>query len=319
MPGPQDALCKHAFTDLEHARGLLRGMVPSAIEKLVEWDTLARDMTTLVGPHFDETTPDLLYQVRLSGRDAFIYVLLEHQSTSDLEMHLRLLDAMVRIWWTHGKETGTTKPLPAILPVVLHHSESGWSAPTDFSAMLDLDADALDVLRPHLPLFRFVLDDISKATDEALRSRAAATPFGRMMLVGLRYGRTDEGLFAATARWKDVVGQIRAQPGGEYAFNLFVRYAYLVGKRPPDEVIRELKAALRGAVEEDVVASSWDQLTEEVGAREARSLLLSQVEERFGAVDDTARARIEAANLGTLRHWVRRFARAATLADVFER
>jgi hypothetical protein len=318
MAGPHDALCKHAFTDLEHARGLLRGMVPPAIEKLVDWDTLARDMTTLVGRALDERTADVLYQVRLGGRDAFIYVLLEHQSTGCPEMHLRLLDAMVRIWWRHGTASGATKPLPAILPVVLHHSDSGWSTPTDLAALLDLDADALEVLRPHLPLFQFVLDDISKATDEALRARETATPFGRMMLVALRYGRTDEGLFAAAARWKDIVAQILAQPGGEYAFNLFVSYAQLVGKRPPAAVLHDLKTALRGAVEEDVVATTWDQLTEEVGAREARNLLLSQVEERFGPMDDTARARIEAADLATLRRWARRFARAATLAEVFE-
>jgi hypothetical protein len=293
-------------------------MVPPAIEKLIDWDTLARDMTTLVGPHFDETTPDLLYQVRLGGRDAFIYVLLEHQSTGCPEMHLRLLDAMVRIWWRHGTASGATKPLPAILPVVLHHSDSGWSKPTDLAALLDLDADALEVLRPHLPLFQFVLDDISKATDEDIRRRETATPFGRMMLVALRYGRTDEGLFAAAARWKDVVGQIRAQPGGEYAFNLFVRYVYLVGKRPPGEVIRDLKAALRGAVEEDVVATTWDQMMEEGGARETRKLLLRQVELRFGRTDERVRARIDAANLATLERWSERVITATTLAEVFD-
>ena len=36
--------------------------------------------------------------------------------------------------------------LPAILPLVLHHSEAGWVSPTTMHGIVDLDADAMSVV-----------------------------------------------------------------------------------------------------------------------------------------------------------------------------
>ena len=47
---------------------------------------------------------DLLYRVQLAGRPAFVYVLLEHQSTVDTLMPLRLLGYLVRVLERHARE-----------------------------------------------------------------------------------------------------------------------------------------------------------------------------------------------------------------------
>ena len=63
------------------------------------------------------------------------------------------------------------KKLPAILPIVVHHSATGWTAPVAFEDMLDADAELLDALGPYVPRFRFLLDDLSTQTDADLRAR----------------------------------------------------------------------------------------------------------------------------------------------------
>ena len=43
---------------------------------------------------------------------------------------------------SHEGATG----LPAILPMVVHHSPAGWTAPMQFAELLDLDAHGLQLL-----------------------------------------------------------------------------------------------------------------------------------------------------------------------------
>lgn len=59
-----------------------------------------------------------------------------------------------------------------IVPVVLHHSDKGWTTSTAFEELLDADEALLAAVAAYVPRFRFVLDDISHASDEALKARA---------------------------------------------------------------------------------------------------------------------------------------------------
>jgi hypothetical protein len=62
--------------------------------------------------------------------------------------------------------------MPVIIPVVLHHSPKGWTAEVSFEALLDIDPELFETIAPYVPRFRFILDDISATSDEALRVRA---------------------------------------------------------------------------------------------------------------------------------------------------
>src|SRR5690348_17175115 len=75
-----------------------------------------------------------------------------------------------------------------LLPVVIHHSERGWTRPTAFDALYDVDSDVLAQVREHVPHFRFVLDDISDSSDTELRLRAM-TALGRLVLLCFRHSR----------------------------------------------------------------------------------------------------------------------------------
>src|SRR5262249_29431086 len=145
------------------------------------------------GSFIDETLTerlsDLLFSIRLGGRPALLCLLFEHQSESVPLMALRLLRYEVRIWDAWVRENPKAKRIPAVIPAVLHHSAEGWTAAVAFEELLDVDPELLDVIAPYVPRFRFVLDDISAATDDELRGRAM-TALGRLVLWCLRYSRT---------------------------------------------------------------------------------------------------------------------------------
>lgn len=88
---------------------------------------------------------DLLYRVPfMSGkRSVWIYVLLEHQSSPDLAMALRVLTYMVQIWnaqvrgWDDAKTPASKRKLHPILPVVFYTGKRKWKTPIGLAAMME--------------------------------------------------------------------------------------------------------------------------------------------------------------------------------------
>lgn len=154
MPTPHDHLFKHTFADPAHAAAILR----TALARRVEWSTLEVLPNELVGDELTAKHSDLLFQVRIGGRPARLILLLEHQSGVDLCMLLRLLGYMLEIWRDHQREHPGER-LPVVVPIVLHHSASGWTAATELVELMDMDPDDREALLLYFPNFRMVLDD----------------------------------------------------------------------------------------------------------------------------------------------------------------
>ena len=143
-PPPHDALFKAAFGQPDLARSELELVLPVEIQAHLDLATLDVVPGSFVDEDLRHAHTDLLYRVgtRTDG-DALVYLLMEHQSTFDARMPLRLLRYMVRVWdrWERDHPTGK---LPVVLPVVLHHDRDGWRAAPEFASILDASPD----LRP---------------------------------------------------------------------------------------------------------------------------------------------------------------------------
>jgi predicted transposase/invertase (TIGR01784 family) len=132
MPGPHDLFVRFTFGHPERAMAELRAALPSFVVSRVDWDSLRRESGSVVDPRLRETQSDLLFSARLkdSGRELLLYVLLEHQSSVDRWMALRMLRYVVRLLerWREGHpEDGL---LPVVVPLVMYHGPEGaWTAP----------------------------------------------------------------------------------------------------------------------------------------------------------------------------------------------
>lgn len=179
----------------ENAASEIRTAQPAAIVARIDLTDLRLQPGSFVHPDLRNRYSDLLYRTRLDSHPAYIYILMEHQSSSDRFMAFRMLEHMVAIWRQHladnhrdrrGNRLGVAgaTTLPAIIPLVVHNTAEGraWSAPTEFSDLLDLDDYAREALGPYLPRFRFMLDDVAALAPAALRERDL-TPAARVLLV----------------------------------------------------------------------------------------------------------------------------------------
>ena len=318
-PSPHDALFKAIFAQPEHAAGELRWLLPVAIAASIDWPTLTLCSGSYVEEVLRSRHSDLLFSATCAGKTTvLIYLLFEHQSTDDPRMAFRLLRYMVRIWDEHLRTNPTAARLPAILPLVLHHSAEGWTSPTDFHALLDLDADTLPLVAAHVPSFRFLLDDVSAETDESLRARAM-TALGRLLLFCLRHGREPARFLQEIARWLGLVAEARAAPGGPEALQLIWRYIVTANNpADPQELVKQFLAVV-GKEEESEIMSIADWYEErglQAGLKTgARNALLRQLRARFGALPEAAASRIEVADTAQLDIWLDRVLTAASLDE----
>jgi len=307
---PHDALFKAAFTKLRHARGLLRALVPAPLERRIAWPSLRLESGIVVGDEdLDEQRMDLVYSVRAGERRMLLYVLAEHQSKVDPWMAFRLLCYMVAIWKGFRAQHPRAKKLPPIFPMVVHHSPTGWTAPVAFEDMLDADADLLDALGPHVPRFRFLLDDLSAQTDADLRARTRMTAGGRVAILSLKHGR---GQIAGRIR---VLSPDGRAPAARDVLASVLRYILETSRAEP-ATLRELLAREVGREAAEEIMTTAEMLRREGEARGKRGALLLQLRQRFGPVPAATVARIEKASAAELDAWFTRVLTASSLNDV---
>ena len=315
---PHDALFKAAFTKLRHARGLLRALVPEALGRQIAWPTLRIESGIAVGDEdLDEQRMDLVYSVRAGKRRVLLYVLAEHQSKVDPWMAFRLLCYLVAIWKGYRAQSPRAKSLPPILPIVVHHSPTGWTAPVAFEDLLDADTELLDAFGPYLPRFRFLLDDLSSQTDADLRARTQMTAGGRVAILSLKHGRDQVAL-----RIRVLSPDGRA-PAARDVLVSVLRYILETSRADP-ATLRELLARQVGREAAEEIMTTAEMLRREGEARgEARGelkgkrgTLLLLLRQRFGRLPAAAVARVNEAGTGELDAWSGRVLTASSLEDV---
>ena len=134
MTSPHDALVKSAFSQIEHATGLLRQVLSPELAARVDFTTLALCPGSFVDEALRERHTDLLFAAKIAGHEARIYLLFEHKSQVEALLPLQLLRYLLRAWEAWLVEHPQAKRIPVIVPVVLHHSKSGWTAATSFES-----------------------------------------------------------------------------------------------------------------------------------------------------------------------------------------
>ena len=323
---PHDSLFKAIFSRLEHAASVLRAVLPPRIAARIDFGALVLVPGSFIDEDLAASHTDLLFSATFSGHPLLIYVLFEHQSTFDPWMPLRLLRYMLRIWDAYRAAHPQTRCIPLILPVVLHHSARGWQGTVAFEDLFDVDPDTLSVFAPYIPGFRFILEDISFETDEALRTRAM-TALARLALWCLRHAREPDELLESFFAWTELVREVLRAPNGGAAFALVLEYILTVSDRPPEEVLPRLFAATGAEIREEIVSTA-DMLREEgrlkgwlEGRTEGRtegqrSMLLKLLAIRFGDLPEAALRRVQEADTLHLDSWAERVLTAASLPEV---
>jgi hypothetical protein len=320
---PHDKLFKRRFSEVENAVPELRAILPPALLERIDLSTLKVVPGEFVDEALKSSHSDLLYEVQLSAKPAFVYVLFEHQSSADPLLALRLMRYLVRILERYARAAKASDdndhrpllPLPAVIPVVLHHSETGWTAAQRLEDLFDPQLVADSELTPLIPRLTFVLDDISRLTDEALRKRTL-TLVSTLTLWALRDARDPDRLLRTLQVWAWAIVELLRQPGGREAAETLFRYIVLVANISPEVWIQRVYAVIPEA--KDAIMTIAEQLQAKGRAEGERTLILRLLTVKFGELSEPARDRVAAASEDDLTRWAERMLSATSLEQVFE-
>jgi hypothetical protein len=310
---PHDAVFRLVLGEPANAASQLRAVLPAALADRLD----LRRLTQVSGSFVDETLQwphsDLLFTVPLDGREAFIYVLIEHQSSEDPLMPFRLLRYVVRIWDRYLSEHPGTTRLPAVIPLVVHHNRRPWTGSTQLLDLIDLDAPTVDAVREYLPRFRFILDDLARLDAQALRARPVTPPV-RITLLLLKIAPGNPKLPKDLLDWVDDLRAVVDWPSGTDQFVALLRYIESVGETPPDE-LRKLVAIL-GPDAEEAYMTTAEMLRAEGRAEGRAEALVQLLTLKFGPLPQSALDTVHAASTDQLHTWTARVLTATTLEEV---
>jgi len=185
---PHDKLLKATFSIPENARGLFRPHLPPDLAAAIAWDSLKVESSSFVDPRFAASESDLLFRIRIGQSDAYLYLLLEHQSSEDPRMALRVMGYIVRIWERFASTHPPADKLPPVLPVVLAQDNRPWTTSTRLEDIIGIPEAMAEQLRPWQPTLRFQLLELVRMRYEDI----GGTPKGILALRALKAEPMDE-------------------------------------------------------------------------------------------------------------------------------
>ncbi|HKY41324.1 MAG TPA: Rpn family recombination-promoting nuclease/putative transposase [Polyangiaceae bacterium] len=318
---PHDALFKRTFSQELHAAGELRAVLPSGLVKQIDFSTLKLCSGSFVDAALHDSESDLLFSAKVAGKPALLYVLFEHQSEPDELMPLRLLGYILRILDQHLRSLpkgSPLLPLPLVIPVVLHHSERGWSVARRVEDLFDQDLVALAGIAELTPRLSFMLDDLTELSDETLEARQLALE-PLLALWALRDARSRKRLEQAIEHWVPLLARLFDSPDGQQALWTLLRYILTVADETAAQTLSRALLTTRPQAKDALMtlAEKWIAEGEARGKAEGKAETLRKLLIlKFGELSETASRRLAVASEPDLDRWIERVLSAETLDDV---
>ena len=158
------------------ARPFLQKWLPTALSEKRDFDGLQLESGSFVDERLKAGISDVLFSVPLDGDLSYIYILVEHQSTSDRWMPFRLrkyvcmlLDEIIA--------SANPEKLPLVYPLVFYNGKDAYSKTQDFLALFEAPKELADLCLNQ----PFQLIDLSAHDDQQLRDNAWLTVFQHLM------------------------------------------------------------------------------------------------------------------------------------------
>ncbi|MCP3660526.1 MAG: Rpn family recombination-promoting nuclease/putative transposase, partial [Bacteroidetes bacterium] len=112
---------------------------------------------------------DLIFKTKIDGSNAYIYTILEHQSTNDRHMGIRLLEYNTSLIRQHMKEKKTTKA-PIILNILIYAGKKPYTGPHNLLEIFEKPELAKDLMFRKI----HVIDLQSNKEEEITKDEKAA-------------------------------------------------------------------------------------------------------------------------------------------------
>ena len=239
---PHDKYFRSVFSNEADAAGLLRAYVPAAVARTLRWSTLTWIPGRFVSSGWHDSESDLLFSIEQEptaqkpvATPVLLYVLLEHRSSPDPWMPLRVLNYCTQVWMRWRKTHQNDAGLPLIVPLVFYHGAEPWPYQREFA---ELFSDAAPQWR-WVPRFEHLLIDQTQRGPGSVPGGLVARLAQIALMAAFRKAR--EELFEWAAR---LIGELY-RVLGDRAFEEVIKHVEYLLATQPDKHLATFAEALR--------------------------------------------------------------------------
>lgn len=309
---------KKLFSHPEMVEPLLREFVREEWVARLDFSTLEMVPATFLSRNrMVRRESDVIWRLRWRGEEdrwLYVYLLLEFQSTVDPFMAVRMMTYLGLLYESLIRERHLTPEgrLPPILPLVLYNGNARWGAAEDIAELVE----AVPALKRYQPQLRYFLLDQGRIAVSELESLQNAVA----VLFRLERSRDPEDLLKI---YPDLLKSLEGPAFAELrqAFAVLLQEVWLPARVPGVEFPRGMNLQEVGSMLAENIMEwtrEWERKGLEKGREEGieqtmaalRGVLLAKLEERFGALPDAARRRVE--SLGSIEELAELISRQAT-------
>ncbi len=160
---PHDKIFKTFLTVPQTAREFLDIYLPQSLKSQCDLSSLQLQPESLIEEDLQTRYSDVLYSLKTTSGQGYVYCLIEHQSSPDKNMAFRLMQYAIKVMQRH-LESGKEKTLPLVVPMLFYH---GKRSPYPYS-MDWFDCFQQATLARQLYSQPFLLTDITVIPDEEI-------------------------------------------------------------------------------------------------------------------------------------------------------
>ncbi len=167
---PHDGFFKHSLSNLTVAKDLLQAHLSPSITQRIHWDTLRLSNKSYTDKKLAQLHSDVVYACQIDKKSAYIYLLVEQQTTPDPLLPFRFLEYNVALMREHWENSKNKKQLPIIINLCVY---SGKQTPYPYS--VDIYDCFEDPILSRAEMFKpLPLIDLGQIEEEELAKHGTA-------------------------------------------------------------------------------------------------------------------------------------------------
>lgn len=163
-PIPSDGLFKKIMEDVVTARDFLEYYLPDDFKKLIDLSKIKIEKESYIEENLKRKFSDIVYSVQTRNNEqAFVYVLIEAQSTCDYWIALRLWKYMLLLCERHKSNNGK---LPIIAPLLFYNGTAKYNAPMNLWDLFTIPEQAKKLMSDNYKLI-----DLQSISDDEIKKK----------------------------------------------------------------------------------------------------------------------------------------------------
>jgi len=158
-----DRSYKDLFSHPEMIKDLLTGFVQEDFIEDIDFSDFQKVGTTYILEEYQKRETDLIIRLNLKGQEAYLYILIELQSTPDKYIALRVLEYLLTFYQDLLKQKkDLPDKLPSVFPIVLYTGKDPFNCAVSLEELIDKPYKRLMKYVPRFEYYKIAINEINE-------------------------------------------------------------------------------------------------------------------------------------------------------------